>query len=169
MEKCFDKAVERARSTNKTLVIFGNHPIIPYEVTYIEITTKEAALKFFADGAKVSKDDMIMFECDLFSTIKDFTVVENCLKHLTPENLFFCPKPFYSMTAYINFTNALQEHGGKGPEKIFIFYPPCNKFVYMVDNPLARYNRMICGGIGALVFLWFALLRFNSEILQHHH
>jgi hypothetical protein len=164
-KETFRKAVQQSVITGYSLIIFGEFPKNYNSTVQRIITDEETAIQFFKEEtekieAGVPTTTFVIFECNFFAHIKDFKVVENYLKNNMPENLYMCAKPIYSIFAYIDFYN-LFKGDKKGPEKLFIFYPPWNNFVYMIDNPFTNYNRFICWTICGIFTSWFILFAID--------
>jgi hypothetical protein len=159
VKETFEKSVNKATIENKELYVFGELPTIPSDggptIVHIKNPTPNSMSVFEDDRTKNS----IIFENDFFAHVSDFKVAEERMEGMSPTDLFFCPREFYSIFAYIDFKRALKE--SNGPCRVFFFFPPWYNFVYKIANPLRGYNRLMCGLVCVMSTVFASLLNFG--------
>ena len=155
----FERARARSISTGKKLLVIGDpsngffNKITGSDYGYgdecIDLTGCPDADKEHVVIHKGSVEDIlplldlskyIIFQSCVFEYIDRYEVVKRTLENVSTEDLFFVNVEPWSFAAYIYPGFMLGDYSV--PKRVFLSYPPFEKFTYAFDNPFARYNRL---------------------------
>jgi len=154
----FEQATNRAKETGKKLLVIGDPnngffntltgPDYDYGDECIDLTGCPNA---FSSNVIVHKgavenilptldlQEFVIFQSCVFEYIEQYDIVRNLLENIAPEDLFFVNVEPWSLAAYIYPGFILGDDSV--PKRVFVNYPPFDKYTCSFDNPFSRYNK----------------------------
>lgn len=137
---CFDKCLEGEDEYAQDAVDATNAE----EIDELIIPMSE-----ISNLSNIDLENHVIYENNVLDIVEDdtFKTIERRLRRMSPKDIFFVHNQPYSLLSWIQRIHPAsntQENIVTLPKRVFMFYPPDYKFVYVVKNPL-QYRKFQVG------------------------